>query len=56
MDPGATRQPAGKFPAGQTTGLCEHAYAFLCSTTLSGDKRNLPAGRKPERVNEALEK
>jgi hypothetical protein len=53
MDPGATRQLAGKFPASQTTGLCEHAYAFLCSTTLSGDKRNLPAGQKPERMNEA---
>ena len=50
----ASRQPAGMFPAGQTTGLCEYAYAFLYSTTLSGDKRNLPAGRKPERVNEAL--
>jgi hypothetical protein len=44
MDPGATRQPAGKFPAGQTEELCEYAYAFLCSTALSGDKRNLPAG------------
>jgi len=54
MGPGATRQPAVKFPAGQTTGLCEYAYAFLCSTTLSGDKRNQPAGRKPEHVNEAL--
>jgi hypothetical protein len=48
MDPGATR-----LLAGQTTGLCEYAYAFLCFTTLSGDKRNLPAGRKLERVNEA---
>jgi hypothetical protein len=48
MDPGATR-----LPAGQTTGLCEYAYAFLCSSTLFGDNRNLPAGRKPERVNEA---
>jgi hypothetical protein len=54
MDPGAIRQPGGKFPAGQTNGSCEYAYAFLCSTTLSGDKRNLPAERKPERVNLAL--
>jgi len=54
IDPGATRQPCGKLPAGQTTGSCEYAYAFLCSTTLSGDKRNLPAERKRERVNEAL--
>jgi len=54
MDPGGTRQSAGKFPAGQTTGLCEYAYAFLCSTTFSGDNRNLPAGRKRERVNETF--
>jgi hypothetical protein len=40
------------YPAGQTTRLCEYAYAFLCSTTLSGNKRNLSAGRKPGRVNE----
>ena len=53
IDPGANRQPCGKFPAGQTTGSCEYANAFLCSTILSGDKRNLPAERKPERVNEA---
>jgi hypothetical protein len=46
MDPGATRLPAGKFPADQMTGLCEYAYAFLCSTALSGDKRDLPAGRE----------
>jgi hypothetical protein len=39
-------------PAGQTTGLCEYAYAFLCSTTLSGDNRNLLARRKLGRVNE----
>ena len=51
---GATRQPCGKFPAGQTTVSCDYAYAFLCSTTLSGEKRNLPAERKPEHVNEAL--
>jgi len=31
---GATRQPVGKFPAGQTTGLCEYAYAFLCSVVI----------------------
>jgi hypothetical protein len=42
----------GFYPAGQMTGLCEYAYAFLCSTTLSNDNRNLPAGRKLERVNE----
>jgi len=52
IDPGATQQPCGKFLAGQTTGSCEYAYAFLSSTTLSGDKRNLPAERKPQRVNE----
>jgi hypothetical protein len=40
------------YPAGQTTGLCQYAYAFLSSTTLSGDNRNLPAGRKPGRVNQ----
>jgi hypothetical protein len=44
---------SGFFLAGQTTGLCEYANAFLCSTALSGDNRNLPEGRKPERVNEA---
>jgi hypothetical protein len=44
---------SGILPAGQTTGLCEYAYAFLGSTILSGDNRNLPAGRKPGRVNEA---
>jgi hypothetical protein len=43
---------SGFHPADQTTGLCEYAYVFLCSTTLSGDNRNLSAGRKPERVNE----
>jgi hypothetical protein len=42
----------GFYPAGQTTGLCEYAYAFLCSTALSGDNRKLPAGLKPGRVNE----
>jgi hypothetical protein len=42
---------SGFYPVGQTTGVCEYAYAFLCSTTLSGDNRNLPAGRKPGRVN-----
>jgi hypothetical protein len=50
----ATRQPDSKFPAGQTTGLREYAYAFLCSTTLSIENWNLLAGRKPEHVNEAL--
>jgi hypothetical protein len=45
---------SGFYPAGQTTCLCEYTYAFLCATILSGDNRNLPAGRKPERVNEAL--
>jgi hypothetical protein len=43
---------SGFFPAGQTTGLCEYAYAFLSFTTLSGDNCYLSAGRKPERVNE----
>jgi hypothetical protein len=43
---------SGFYLAGQTTGLCEYAYAFLCSTTLTGDNRNLLAGRKPERVKE----
>jgi len=32
----------------------EYAFAFLCSTNLSGYNRDLPAGRQPERVNEAL--
>jgi hypothetical protein len=41
-------------PAGQKTGSCEYACTFLCSTTLSGDNRNLPTGRKPKRVKEAL--
>jgi hypothetical protein len=45
---------SGFFPAGQRAGLCENAHSFLCSTTLSGGNRNLPAGRKPERVNEAF--
>jgi len=53
VDSSTGRQPAGTFPAVQTTGLCEYAYAFLYFTTLSGDSRDLPAGRKPERVNEA---
>jgi hypothetical protein len=39
------------YPASLTTGLCEYAYAFLCSTALSSDKRNLTAGRKPRSVN-----
>jgi hypothetical protein len=43
---------SGLFLAGQTTGLCEYTYAFLCSTALSSDNWNLPAGRKPGRVNE----
>jgi hypothetical protein len=51
----ATRQPAGIFPAGQTTGWCEQAYAFPCSTSLSGDNRNKLAGLKTEHVNEAEE-
>jgi hypothetical protein len=42
------------YPAGQTTGLYECAYAFLCSTTLSSVNHNLPAGQKPGRVNEAF--
>jgi hypothetical protein len=44
---------SGFFPAGQMTVLCEYAYVVLCSIALYGDNRNLPAGRKPERVNEA---
>jgi hypothetical protein len=44
---------SGYFPAGQMTGLCEYAYAFLCSTTLSADNWNLPDVQKPGRVNEA---
>jgi hypothetical protein len=47
---------SGFFPAGRTTGSSEYAYAFLSPTTLSGDNRNLPAGRKPERVKEALDR
>jgi hypothetical protein len=43
---------SGFYPAGQTTRLCEYAYAFLCSTTLSGDIQNLPARRKLGCVNE----
>jgi hypothetical protein len=43
---------SGFFLAGQTTGLCEYTYASLCSTALSGDNWNLPAGRKLECVNE----
>jgi hypothetical protein len=44
----------GFYPTGQTTGLCEYAYGFLCSITLSGDNRNLTVGRNPGRVNGAL--
>jgi hypothetical protein len=34
---------SGFYLASQMTGLCEYAYAFLCSTPLSGDNRNLSA-------------
>jgi hypothetical protein len=43
---------SGFYPAGQATGLCEYDHAFLCTTALSSDNRNLPADRKPGRVNE----
>jgi hypothetical protein len=43
---------SGFQPVGQTIGLCEYAYAVRCSTALSGDNRNMPAGRKPEGVIE----
>ena len=49
--PGIVVDSSGCYPA---AGLCAYAYAFLCSTSLSGDNRNLPAGRKPPRVNKAL--
>jgi hypothetical protein len=43
---------SGFYLAGQKTGLCEYAYGFLCSTALSSDNWNLPAGQKPGHVNE----
>ena len=51
--PGTVVESSGCYQAGQRIGLCEWAYAFLCSTTVFGDNQNIPAGRKPERVNEA---
>ena len=54
--PGIVLDTSGCHPAaGQPNDWSrEWAYAFLCSTAVSGDNRNLPAGRKPERVKRGL--